>query len=326
MPEDYVDLDAASAAAKALFDIGKEPDEEPEVVEEQVEAVDEEASTAEDETTETESEESVEETEEEEDDFIPRADLEALLEGLEGDARESVITAYKSFQRLSTKQSQDSAALRRAFEGVDPKEARQAYDFVQNLGSDPQFAMQVHKELSDALENAGMSPAAAEREATKQIEEAVVETGALDEYEDNPFVQELNELKRWRASTEAAAKAEADERQARERQDSMLKDIERQDQEIRRANPKISDEDMEGIYKLAASTGGDLHAAKDFFDGLKDRLVTDYVATKKRVPAGAGGGHSVGAGASSETPVVIDNIDQAHKLAVERARHLLSGE
>jgi hypothetical protein len=322
MPENYVDLDAAAAAAKELFDIGKEPDEEPEDVEEQSEVVEEaEASTAEDETTETPAEPEVED-----EDFIPRADLEALLEGLEGDARESVITAYKSFQRLSTKQSQDSAALRRAFDGVDPKEARQAYDFVQNLGSDPQFAMQVHKELSDALESAGMSPAAAAREATTQIEEAVTETGALDEYEDNPFVQELNELKRWRASQEAAAKAEAEGREQRERQDAMLKDIERQDQEIRRANPKISDDDMEAIYKVAASTGGDLLAAKDFFDGLKDRLVTDYVASKKRVPAGAGGGHSVGAGTSSEQPVVINDIDQGHKLAVERARHLLSGD
>jgi hypothetical protein len=316
MPEDYVDLDAAAAAAKELFSIGSEPDEEPEVeAEEQSEVVEEEAPTADDETT-----ESPAEPEAEEEDFIPRADLESLLEGLEGDARERVVTAYKSFQRLSTKQSQANAELRRAFEGVDPAEARQAYEFVQNLGSDPQFAMQVHQELSAALEQAGMSPAAASREATRQIEETTTEGERYDlsEYEDNPFVQELNELKQWRASQEA----QAAERARTEALDRQIREIEEDVAKLRRDNPNIDDDDMDVIYKIATSTGGDVFAAKEYFDGVRDRLVTDYVAKKKSAPRSAGGS---GGAPHSEAPVEITGIDQAHLLAVERARHLMGG-
>lgn len=320
MPEDYVDLDAAAAAAKELFDIGKEPDEEPEAeVEEQSDEAVEEASTADDETTETE-----DEPESEEEDFIPRADLESLLEGLEGDAREAVVTAYKSFQRLSTKQSQANAELRRTFDGVDPAEARQAYDFVQNLGSDPQFAMQVHQELSAALEQAGMSPSAASREASRQIEETTTqgEVDDLSEYGDNPFVQQLNELKEWRAQTER----EAQERARQEAMDRQIREIENDVAELRRKNPKLDDDDMDVIYKVAAAMGGDVFSAKEYFDGVKDRLVTDYVASKKAVPKGGGGGHVVTGSQSSEEPVTIESIKQAHALAVERAQHLLNSD
>ena len=316
MPEDYVDLDAAAAAAKELFDIGREPDEEPEAeVEEQSDVVEEEAPTADDETTEPTAE-----PEAEEEDFIPRADLESLLEGLEGDARDRVVTAYKSFQRLSTKQSQANAELRRAFEGVDPAEARQAYEFVQSLGSDPQFAMQVHQELSAALEQAGMSPAAASREASRQIEETTAkEEYDLSDFADNPFVQELNELKQWRAAQEA----ERAEREKQEALDRQIRQIEADVAELRRQNPKMDDDDMDVIYKIAASTGGDVFAAKEYFDGVRDRLVTDYVATKKAVPKGGGGGG--GSAPHSEEPIVITNIDMGHALAVERARHLMEG-
>lgn len=317
MPEKYIDLDAAAEALKAmgLEDDSDESTDEPNA-DEQAEVAEVEA-TADDETTEPDTEPEVED-----EDFVPRADLESLLEGLEGEARERVITAYKSFQSGFTKQSQANAKLRRAFDGVDPDEARQAYDFVQNLGSDPQFALQVHQELSAALEKAGMSPAAASREATRQIEETAPEADALDDFEDNPFVQQLNELRQWKVAQEK----EAEERKAREYQDSIIRDIERQDQEIRRRNPKIEDDDMDVIYKVAAAMGGDLFAAKDYFDGVRDRLVTDYVASKKRVPAGGGGGHPVNTGISSEEPTEIISIKQAHDLAVERAKHLLETE
>jgi hypothetical protein len=316
MPEDYVDLDAAAAAAKELFSIGEAPDEEPGTeVEEQSDEVVEEAPAADDETT-----ESPAEPEAEEEDFIPRADLESLLEGLEGEAREAVVTAYKSFQRLSTKQSQANAELRRAFEGVDPTEARQAYDFVQKLGSDPEYALSVHQELTAALEQAGMSPAAASREASRQIEETTSEGERYDlsEYADNPFVQELNELKQWRAAQEA----EAQERMRNEAMERQIREIESDVAELRRKNPKLEDEDMDVIYKIAASTGGDVFAAKEYFDGVRDRLVTDYVATKKAVPKSSGGG---GGAPHSEEPIIITNTDMAHALAVERAKHLMEG-
>lgn len=321
MPDEpYMDVEGA---AEALRQMELEADGSEEVVEEQAKTESE--APAPDETTESEAPA-------EEEDFIPRADLESLIEGLEGEPRDRVIDAYKSMQRGFTKRSQEVSELRRTFEGLDPKEVRQAYDFVQNLGSDPDFAMKVHGELTDALTNAGMSPRAAAQEATRQIEEKVdeVEDLDLDGFEDNPFVQKLTRLEKQQrdffAQIEAdkAAQAEAEQkRRFDEHQNQVIKEIERQDAEIRRQNVNLDDDDMETIYKLAASTEGDLFAAKELYDGLRDRLVTDYVATKKRVPSGGGGGPAGGGSVHSEEPVEILSTDQAHALAVERARHLL---
>lgn len=325
MPEEYIDLDAAAKAAEELLNAGRTPDEETEEVEEQSVEPEVESATP-DETTE---EEAPAEAEDDSDDFIPRADLEALLEGLEGEPRERVITAYKSFQRLSTKRNQEVSALRRAFDGVDPEEAKRAYEFVQNLSSDPQFATQVYNELATALEEAGMSPAAASRAATEAIESKVTEAtpvdDGLDEYADNPFVQQLKETQARLDAMEKAAR-EREEAAAREARDNaVIAEIERQHQEIRRENPDFDDDDMDSIFKIAASMQGDLFQAKEYYEALQDRLVTEYVAKKKAVPKGQAA-PSRAAAPYSEEPVEILNTDQAHVLAVERARQLLSAD
>lgn len=324
MPEEYVDMDAARAAAEELLNIGGGSDEDAEEVEEQSETVESEASATPDETTESEEEAPAES---EEEDFIPRADLESLLEGLEGEPRERVITAYKSFQRLSTKKAQEVSGLLRSFEGIDPTEARQAYDFVQQLGTDPQFALSVHGELTQALTDAGMSPAQASQVAAEAIESKSAEATPdydLSEFEDNPFVQQLTALQ---ARVDAAdrERKEAEERAAFEaHQEALIREVERQDQQIRRDRPELDDEDMQTVYGLAASTQGNLFAALEQYDALKDRLVTSYVASKTAAPKHAAPPRA--AASHSETPVEVTSIKQAHELAKERLTQLMANE
>lgn len=323
MPEEYTDMEAARAAAEELLNMGGESDEAPEPVEEQSEPAEVEASDTPDETT----EDSGTSSEDESEDFIPRADLEALLEGLEGEPRERVITAYKSFQRLSTKKAQEVSGLLRSFEGIDPTEARQAYDFVQKLGTDPQFAMSVHGELTQALTDAGMSPAAASQAASEAIEAKTADVTPeydLDEFADNPFVQQLTALQA-RVDASEKARKEAEERaQFEQHQEAMIREIERQDQQIRRENPGLEEDDMETIYGLAASTQGDLFAALDQYKALQDRLVTKYVASKTAAPKSASPVSS--AAPHSEEPVEITSIKQAHELAKDRLKHLFAAE
>ena len=107
-------------------------------------------------------------------------------------------------------------------------------------------------------------------------------------------------------------------------QAQVIAEIERQDQALRREFPALEDDDMDAIYKIAANMQGDLYQAKEYFDALNDRIVTNYVARKKaapknQAPRGTGAIHS-------EEPVVIESVKQAHPLAVERATQLLNAE
>lgn len=252
-------------------------------------------------------------------DFVPRADLESLLEGVEDEkARESIITAYKSFQRGFTEKSQKIAGLQRAFEGIDPNQAREAFDFVQNLTSDRAFAAQVHAELAQALEAAGASPAQAEAEATRQVES--VQAGAVEDWgidPDNPLVKEVQELKQWKVE-QSAREVERDLKIAR---DAQIRDIERMDAEVRRQHPGYDEGDMGTIYRFAASMGGDLFAAQEAYEAEKDRLVTAYVAQKAAAPKAQA---APSAAAHSEEPMTINTVKEAHEAAPEVLKRILA--
>jgi uncharacterized protein (DUF3084 family) len=241
--------------------------------------------------------------------FLPRADLDSLLEGVaDPTARERIETAYRSMNGDYTRKTQELAEQRKAFEGLDPHAAREAYEFVSALQSDRDFALQVHKELSGALESAGLTPVQAQAEATRQIVSAT--ESELDP--SDPVVRELNELKQWRQQQDM-------ELQRRD----MIREIERQDSAIRRSNPSYADEDMEVIYKLAASTSGDLFAAQEYFEKEKSRIVNSYQASKASVPTGTA---PVSGSVNSETPLRLTNMEDAHKAAVDRLQQILGAE
>lgn len=307
----YIDMDEATAAAERLL-AAEAPDEEAGVEPGTEGQAAPPASPAPEPTPEAPAEE----------EFYPRADLESLLEGVtDPAAREAISTAYKSFQRGFTQKSQELSGLRRAFEGVDPQQAREAYDFVQNLTSDREFATRVHSELAQALELAGASPAQAQAEATRQVESAMA--GDLEDFgvsPDNPLVSKVAQLEARQAEWE---RREAERIQQMQR-DAAIAAIERQDQAIRRSRADLDDDAMNAVYSLAASTGGDLEAAVEIYDALTERIVTDYVA-KKSAPQGAASAPPSGA-AHSEEQVEIRNVDDAHKIAAERLKQIFANQ
>lgn len=313
--EGYVDMDAATAAAQRLMD-AEGSDESADVDEPQGQAAP--AAPPAPESTAPTGDILPDPPEDEE--FIPRADLESLLEGVtDPGAREAITTAYKSFQRGYTQASQKVSGLRRAFEGIDPQQAREAYDFVQNLTTDRDFATRVHGELAQALELQGASPAAADAEASRQIESAMA--GDLEDFgvdPSNPLVSKVASIEARQAEWERKMQ----ERDAQAQREAQIRDIERMDQKIRRERSDLDDDDMNAVYALAASTGGDLEAAVELYDGLVERTVTNYVAKKSAAP-GAAAAPPSGA-PHSEEPVVIENVDQAHKIALERAKQLFA--
>lgn len=296
--------DAAIEAEKLL---GVRPSDD----EQSVEVVEDEALEA----TEESEEESVEETEEapEDEDFIPRADLESLLEGVtDEDSRERIITAYKSFQRSATKRNQEVSELTRTFQGIDPSAAREAYDFLESLKTDRAFATEVRDQLIAALEDEGATPAQAKRQATQMVQDAQTESDEFSEWgldKDNPLVKEIEESRRFRQQAEQFFAAEAEERQRQ----ALYAEAAEQDAKIRAANPKYTDENMEDIYRLATSFGGSLEQAAEYYEGLRARERTEYVASKK---APKGVGPLPGGSAHGEQPIEIKSVNDAHEVAL----------
>jgi hypothetical protein len=309
-PHDHI-ADAEAEALKALAEgrVPLEPDEDDAPVE-QAAAPDTPAPEA------TESPAPAED-----EDFIPRADLESLLEGLDDEARDRVATAYKSFQRSATKRNQEVSGLLKSFEGIDPQAAREAFEFVEALKSDRNFATQVHQELAEALEMEGATPAQAQKQATKIVED--INPAQLAEWgidPDNPLVAELKEMREFREQMLTQREQDAAERQ----REAMFREIERQDNQLRatrfdaNADKADVDAEMDAIYRLATAFGGDLTEAAEYYDSLQDSWLTNYTVQKQNVPKGI---EPLPQGNSySEVPVEITDMKSAHQEALRRIK------
>lgn len=249
-----------------------------------------------------------------------RTDLAALLEGLGDEEAARVTRAYKSLQGDYTRKTQELAERAKQFEGLDPASAREAAEFVQLLQTDRNFAESIHAELSSALQKEGLTKAEASREATRQLDATSVDWEELGIDASNPLARTIDDLQRSNAELTSWR-----EQQIRDNQrDAMIRDIERQDQAIRHSNPDYAEGDFDTIYKVAAAMDGDLIAAEQYYRGLKDRILGDYVESKTRVAQGAG--PVVATATHSEAPRVFASTDEAHPEAVERLRQLLAAQ
>lgn len=252
-----------------------------------------------------------------------RTDLAALIEGLSDEEAARVTRAYKAIQGEATKRFQEASEIRKQFEGLDPETARQAVGFIQQLETDRAFAEQVHEHLAQALQTEGLTPARAAAEATRRIEDVDWEEAGLDS--SNPLVQTIDQIRRqneellqWKQGQERAEQTRAQEARRQE----VIRDIERQDQAIRNAHPHYKEEDMDAIYKIAAATEGDLVVAEEYYRGLNDRILADYLEKKGAIPAGVG--PAPAGAAHSETPTVFGSTDEAHPSAVEFLRKAMA--
>lgn len=225
-------------------------------------------------------------------------DINAALDALPDEARVIVEQRLAQMQGDYTRKTQEASELRR--------EAEQAIQFVQELQTNPNFALQVHQEIAEALEASGFSPQEASDEAARQVTEAVSE-GVGDLESDDPIVQELEELKSWRA-----------EQEARQLQLEMENEFDRMDVAVRQAYPDFSEDDMSHVYALSYATGGDLEAAASAYKQEIDRIVQVYLDKKTSVNSGAPQIPSVG-GPGQQPPEEFEGLfDPRLEAAAER--------
>lgn len=195
---------------------------------------------------------------------------------------------YKSMQGDYTRTKQGLAEKSSQYEGLDVERASQAVQFLDALESDPEFVQAVHAQLTQSLEDAGYSPAAAAQGAAQAIQAQT--QPQVDEYGDpvveDPYAAEIAELKAWKA-----------EQEGRAREYEMAGRLQAQEMGIRQSHPDLTEPEMDRIYELAFAHGGDLNKAANSFFGWKNDVISSYVNAK--------------AASSASSPVVPANTGHA---------------
>lgn len=216
---------------------------------------------------------------------------------------EDMQAVYRSMQGDYTRKTQELSDLRRQYEsfsdaGVDADAALQAVGFLQELNTNPEFAMQVADQIRQTMGTPDDS------------QSSFVETpDNVDSYDNLPpaLSKELEEMRAFR-----------EEMVTMQAQQESLAELEAMENTIRTSNPHYSDDDIEAIYSLAYSTDGDLMAAQAAYAGIQQRLLGSYLQSKQ-APVGATPAPSA---PSSVPGRNFSNLDDAHKAALEAIRNV----
>lgn len=232
---------------------------------------------------------------------------------------------YKSLQADHTRKTQQLAEMRKRYEALDeyggPEMAQEALDWVASL-QNPDNALQLHRELTQALTARGYTLDQAQAAATQEVARQQAEEDFSFEPEPDPRVDEmsrkLNELEQWRAE--------------REREDMNLRlaaHYDRQEAEILSGKSFKDDNEreayLEDVYNLSFAFGGDLVKADQYLGDMRSRALGDYINSKSAVPTGS----TIPATSSADIPQGFRDLnDPQLELAVNRflAEQAAAGE
>ncbi len=168
---------------------------------------------------------------------------------------------YKSMLADYTRKTQDVAAVRKAFDGVemdDYQAAREAYDFYQNLNSDADFAKDIYAQLGEALKPFQDNPNA---EIVSDPDLDVDPTDAkLSELDAR--IKNFEEMQRFQAGAA---------------------ELQRQEMALRSQHDNWKDSDFEAVYEIAQAYDGNLLQAGQRYDALKNAVIAEYLSSKADV-------------------------------------------
>jgi hypothetical protein len=216
---------------------------------------------------------------------------------------EDLQQVYRSMQADYTRKTQEIAELRKYNDslselGVDPNEAVNIVDFFRRLENDPQIA------------NEFVSRVQAYWEQPNNTNYSYEDSAPVEQSYDGlhpALAQELAEMRQFR-----------EEMMFQQEQQHIMGQLEMEEQQIRMANPHYTDDDVEAIYSLAYATEGDLQAAANQYHAIQQRLLGGYLQAKQ-VPQGA---TPVPTGPNTVPSPNFNNLDEAHKAALERVRNI----
>jgi hypothetical protein len=217
---------------------------------------------------------------------------------------EDMQAVYKSMQADYTRKTQEIAELRRSYEsfseaGVDADTALQAVGFLQELNTNPDFALQVAEQIRQTMGTPDAS----------QSVETTTSENVNNSYEGLPpqLAAELEQMREFR-----------EEMLAMQAQQETMAELEAMENTIKTTNPHYGDEDMDAIYSLAYAHDGDLMAAAEQYHALQQRMLGSYLQSKQ-VPHGATPAPSAPSSAPNRS---FSSLDDAHKAAMEAVRNI----
>ena len=222
------------------------------------------------------------------------------LSNLPPEVRAAAELHRRRMQGDYTRKTQELAAQRAELEQRfgDVELAQQAVEFYDNFHTNPVFALDVanrlipalgqmgyREQLTQTFQQAGLSPAQAQVAVEQHMAEA-------NEYGYDPEDAEF-----WGFDDGPAHDPRVDELQARldamERMDQQRFQQEQQqrmvyalDGELRRQENllleerKYSESDLEKLYQIAPAHGYNLIQAADYYEGLREHFLGDYIGTK----------------------------------------------
>lgn len=209
---------------------------------------------------------------------------------------------YDSMLADYRRKTQELAAERRNYEALEQyggaEVAAQALDWVASL-QNPDNALALHRELTSALTAQGIPLGEAQAAAAGEVSRRAAEEDA-DEFEAvrdprfDSLQAELEEQKQWRAEQEHKQVSQA-----------MAAEYDRQEAQLVRDN-KYTDEQLEAIYNLSFSTGGNLLAADRLYKDIQSQVLSGYLSQKESVPDGIAGVPATGA---AQQPVSVTDLN-----------------
>lgn len=228
----------------------------------------------------------------------------------------------RQLQADYTRKTQALAEQRKAYEAfgdADPSQVLEAWQFTQNLQSDPQYALRVHGELTRALQAEGLTLGEAQQAAAQAMSDAQEpdpwEMGEEMYGAVPPQVQQqLDQMAQFMQNYQAEVA-----------QQQQINELMRQDAMIRQQHPEYTDVDMDRIAQLAA-WHGDLMQAEQAYGEMRSQFAAEYLGQKKSVPASTPSG-SMQAQPAEPSPLVSGaNSNENFQRADEAAREMLRAQ
>lgn len=233
---------------------------------------------------------------------------------------------YKSLQADYTRKTQTLAEARRELEAYgDPSEIEQAVQLYESL-QNPQAWPQLYEELKTELQKMGYSDAQASQAAAQEVQaqqqatQGPIDFTNISDPELQPFAEAYKQLQGEVDRMKSELTADREKERQVQLQQSLIGELQRQENLIRQENPSYTDDDVNAIYELASYHNGNLIQAQQRYEDIVTGHLARYVASKQG--AAQGSQPLPGGGTQTTEPQTFGNLDEAHAAAMEHIRHL----
>lgn len=232
-----------------------------------------------------------------------------------------LLPGWKQLQAAFTQKTQELAEQRRAVEQYgDPETLTDAVELYNRI-TDPDNWPQLAQELSEAMQEAGMSPAQANQLAAETVQQQAQEPSFLDgldlsDPELAPIAQSLKAQAQRTAQLEAQLESfrtdqqqQVEYQEAERAQQAHALNVQQQLVTIAQANPTYTQDDMEDIVRLAPFYNDDFFQAQTAYENMAARRLSRYFEGKQTslTPSVQPPGMP---GSSTATPVEDQTVEQ----------------